>query len=73
MSFRDRNGGVPLQGPVKVFSKVILEVRVLRLLVILCTIVQGLKRVWGYKNKEFYIRTTKRENLLFLFFLAYLY
>ena len=37
---------------VKVFSEVILQVRVLRLLVTLCTIVQRLKRVQGYKSRS---------------------
>jgi len=51
---------------VKVFSEVILQVRVLRLLVTLCTIVQGLKRVWGFRSKRSLHKNHKKKELVIL-------
>ena len=54
------------EDPVKVFSEVILQVRVLRLLVTLCTIVQGLKRVWDCKSRSFYIMSQTSFSHIFI-------
>ena len=48
---------------VKVFSEVISKVRVSRLLVILCAIVQGLKRVWGFKSKKVLHKNHRKRQL----------